>query len=245
MSSTIVDEYNHNFCYPVPKVLENDRVKLIPFIPSKHAQPFVEATLPHPEVFKYLPVGPHTDVEHFLTSFYDPIIHKNPGFMLFLLIDKTRPASTSAGVTGEEGAIAGHLAYINSSATNLTTEIGYILILPPFQRTHATSNAVGLMMHYMLDTPEQNGLCLRRVFWQANALNLPSRRLAERMGFRFEGILRWDRVLPENKQEYGNGIKVRKGDPRGEKCVGRDTAIFSHCWDDWEGGGREESEPRK
>lgn len=94
-------------------------------------------------------------------------------------------------------------------------------------------------MHYMLDLPERGGLGLRRVFWQANALNQPSRRLAERMGFRFEGVLRWDRVLPDNKQEFGNGVKVREGDPRGDKCVGRDTAMFGHCWDDWEGGGRE------
>jgi RimJ/RimL family protein N-acetyltransferase len=174
-----------------------------------------------------------------LTSFYNPIIHKNPGFVLFLLIDKTRTPSTSGGITGEEGAIAGHMAYMNTSEKNLATEIGYVLILPPFQRTHVTSNATGLMMHYMLDTPERGGLGLRRVFWQTNALNLASRRTAERLGFRFEGILRWDRVLPNNKQEFGNGIKVREGDPRGEACVGRDTAMFSHCWDDWEGGGRE------
>lgn len=94
-------------------------------------------------------------------------------------------------------------------------------------------------MHYALDLPDRGGLGLRRVFWQANALNTASRRLAERLGYRFEGILRWDRVLPENKQEFGNGTEVRDGDPRGRKCVGRDTAILGHCWDDWEGGGRE------
>ncbi|KAF7760760.1 hypothetical protein Agabi119p4_10169 [Agaricus bisporus var. burnettii] len=78
MSSVLVDEYNHNFCYPVPKALENDRVKLIPFIPSKHAQPFVDATLPHPEVFKYLPVGPHTDALYFSFSSIKQGPHRHP-----------------------------------------------------------------------------------------------------------------------------------------------------------------------
>jgi len=200
----------------------------------------LNAVLPYSEVFNYLPVGPYSTPEELIETFYEPIIHKNPGFILFLILDKTKTSSTpSIKIEGEDGAIAGHLAYINSSTANLATEIGYILILPPFQRTHVTSNAVGLMMHYALDLPDRGGLGLRRVFWQANALNTASRRLAERMGFRFEVILRWDRVLPENKQQFGNGIKVRDGDPRGPKCVGRDTAIFGHCWDDWEGGGRE------
>jgi len=174
-----------------------------------------------------------------MDTFYEPIVHRNPGFVLFLLLDKTRQSDTpSTKIEGEDGAIAGHIGYISSSAPNLTTEIGYIIILPPFQRTHVTSNAVGLMMHYALDLPDRGGLGLRRMFWQASALNAGSRRLAERMGFNFEGITRWDRVLPENKQ-FGNGIEVRDGDPRGSKHGGRDTAVFSHCWDDWEGGGRD------
>jgi RimJ/RimL family protein N-acetyltransferase len=159
--------------------------------------------------------------------------------LLFLLIDKTKPASTTVGLEGDEGAVAGHLTYINSSAYNLSTEIGYICVLPPFQRTHVTSNAVGLMMQYALNCPEQGGLGLRRVFWQANELNQPSRRLAERMRFRFEGILRWDRVLPPHKKAFGVGVNAREGDPRGKDYGGRHTAMYGHCWDDWEDGGRE------
>jgi RimJ/RimL family protein N-acetyltransferase len=96
------------------------------------------------------------------------------------------------------------------------------------------------MMHYLLDIPERGGLGLRRVSWQANELNKPSLRLAERMGFRFEGILRWDKILPPNKKDWGNGIEIREEDPRGKDCVGRNSAMFGHCWDDWENGGREE-----
>ncbi|KXN83249.1 hypothetical protein AN958_01654 [Leucoagaricus sp. SymC.cos] len=236
--------HDFNFCYPVPEKLENDRVKLIPFEPStKHVEAFVEAARPYPEVYKYLAgVGPYDTNEEFLETFYNPIVQEDPSYMLFLLIDKTKPASTTVGLEGEEGAVAGHLAYINCSAPNLTAEIGYICILPPFQRTHVTSNAVGLMMQYTLNLPDRGGLGLRRVFWQANELNEPSRRLADRMGFSFEGILRWDRILPPRKKQYGNGVEPREGDPRGRDFVGRHTVILSHCWDDWEEGGREKVE---
>ncbi|KAJ3569559.1 hypothetical protein NP233_g4966 [Leucocoprinus birnbaumii] len=233
--------HDFNFCFPVPSKLENERVKLIPFEPiPKYTEAFVKASKSYPDAFKYLgAVGPYETSGEFLTTFYYPIMQDQPGFMLFLLLDKTKPASTTIGVEGEEGALAGHLAYINSSAFNLATEIGYILVLPPFQRTHVTSNAIGLMMHFALDLPDRGGLGLRRVFWQCNELNEQSKRTAERMGFRYEGILRWDRVLPPHKKVFGVDVDVREGDPRGKDWGGRHTAIFGHCWDDWENGGRE------
>jgi RimJ/RimL family protein N-acetyltransferase len=80
-------------------------------------------------------------------------------------------------------------------------------------------------------------LGLRRVVWQASELNKSSRRLAERMDFRFEGILRWDRVVSPHRKEFGNGMEVRQGDPR-EAFGGRHSVILAHCWDDWEQGGR-------
>jgi len=122
----------------------------------------------------------------------------------------------------------------------LAVEIGHILTLPAFQRTYVTSNAVGLLLHYALDTPSAGGLGLRRVFWQANALNEKSVRAAQRMGFHFEAIIRWDRVLPLGKDIdiAGNKKGERSEDPR-PGCIARDTAMLSLCWDDWEGGGRQ------
>lgn len=115
------------------------------------------------------------------------------------------------------------------------TEIGCVVILPAFQRTHVASNAVGILLHYALDTAP-HGLGLRRVVWQANELNEPSVRLAQRMGFVLEGILRWDRVLPAGRP--GNGIALRDEDPRA-KCPGRNTAMLGLTWDDWEHEWRE------
>jgi len=120
------------------------------------------------------------------------------------------------------------------------------MILPAFQRTHVASNAVGILLHYTLDLPTSSSplisvkgptsaLGLRRIVWQAHHLNKGSIRLAERMGFKIESVLRWDRVLPTSK--VGNGRDVREGDPRKERA-GRDTAMLSLCWDDWEGSAK-------
>ena len=138
----------------------------------------------------------------------------------------------------DNSALAGLIGLLNSSPTNLAIEIGFIMILPSFQRTHVTSNAVGLLLHYALDLPVDGGLGLRRAVWQANALNEASVRSAERMGFKLEAVLRWDRVLPIGKDDAGNKKGDRDGDPRAG-YVGRDTAMLSICWDDWESGGKE------
>lgn len=53
------------------------------------------------------------------------------------------------------------------------------------------------------------------------------------MGFRWEGVQRWEYVLAGHKP--GNGREVREGNPRAG-TRGRDTAILAVCWDDWEEG---------
>jgi len=53
------------------------------------------------------------------------------------------------------------------------------------------------------------------------------------MGFKLEGIFRWDFIFPGSKTRAANGGGEREGDPR-PGTVGHDTAILALCWDDWE-----------
>ncbi|KAF8891792.1 acyl-CoA N-acyltransferase [Infundibulicybe gibba] len=226
--------YDFNFCFPVPDVLENDRVKLVPFIAEKHAPPFFEATLPHPDVYTHLPYGPYTSCHDLTASFIEGVIHSNDGRLLFAIYDKTHPAREPRS-DGETYEMAGIIGLLNSSAEHLKTEMGYIVILPAFQRTHVLSNATGLVLHYALDAPSTTpgsplSLGLRRIAWQANSVNKASVRAAERMGFRLEGIIRWDRVLHGAKGKVGNGKASRPG----EDTLGRDTAMLGLCWEEWE-----------
>lgn len=167
-------------------------------------------------------------------------MQRSRGEVLFAVYDKTRVSESG------EAAFAGVIGYVHSSATDLFVEIGCVVMLPAFRRTHVTSNAVGILLHYALDLPSDShengtaigGLGVRRCVWMANARNTPSIKTAERMGFVKEGVLRWNMVLTPGQKDAWNGREVRNGDPR-EECGGRDSVILSHCFDDWENGGRE------
>jgi RimJ/RimL family protein N-acetyltransferase len=162
--------------------------------------------------------------------------------ILFVIIDKTR---TDEFHVDKDGAFAGTIGLLNTSVEHLSTEFGFVVIFPAFQRTHVTSNAIGLLMRYTLDLPNEGGLGLRRVVWQANAPNNASVRAAERMGFRKEALMRWDRVLEGGweKGKVGNDRAMPNRGAEGgdgeKQEMGRDTVTLSHCWDDWEEGGRD------
>ena len=200
----------------------------------------------YPELFHHFTFGPYTSTEDFVKNFYEPRIAKDSGSTLFAIFDKTKQNTELKNnhphqVPEEESpndVLAGIIGLINSSLINLTTEIGYVFILPSFQRTHIASNATGLLLQHTLNLPSESppGLGLRRVVWQAYALNKASVGLAERMGFRLEGVLRWGRALPPWKKEMGR--ISREGDPRRD-CFGIDTALLALCWEDWEDGGRD------
>lgn len=136
------------------------------------------------------------------------------------------------------------IGLLNASPENLSFEVGHLTILPAFQRTHVSSNAVGLLLHWALDLPStganhtsvSGGLGLRRVCWSANTQNTRSIALAERLGLKLEAIMRWERVLPAERVAFAKK-ELREGDPRRES-PGRDTARLAICWDDWVNGGR-------
>ncbi|KAL0579245.1 hypothetical protein V5O48_002749 [Marasmius crinis-equi] len=230
-------ERDENFCFPIPDILENERVKIVPFIPSEHATLVFENWRAAPRLIDYLPFGPFETIETFMSEFWEGRLKKNFGDALFVIYDKTRSDENGQPLP------AGTIAFINSSAPDLSTEIGCIVVFPQFQRTHITSNAVGLMMHYALDLPEEGGIGCRRLEWRANANNSASVRLAQKMGFVLEGVMKWHRAIPQAKAIGHNGSTIRKGDPRAEHLA-RDSAILAIYWDIWENGGREQVDQR-
>ncbi|MEM9231513.1 MAG: GNAT family protein [Pseudomonadota bacterium] len=83
--------------------------------------------------------------------------------------------------TDRLGGVASYLR-INPGAGSI--EVGNINFSPSLQRTPAATEAMVLMMRWAFDAG------YRRYEWKCNALNLPSRRAAQRLGFSFEGIHR-------------------------------------------------------
>ncbi|KAK7047314.1 hypothetical protein VNI00_006545 [Paramarasmius palmivorus] len=219
-----------NFCFPIPDVLQTDRVKLVPFIPSKHATTIHTGLVSTPEITQYIPIGPYTSPEELVEEYWEKRVKPNSGYTVFVVYDTTSQSTDAAGF----------VLLCNCNPGHLQAEIG-IVTFKAYQRTHVSSHAVGLLMRYALDLPDQGGLGLRRVQWQTNELNKASVGLALKMGFVKEGVLRWCQVLVPGKDVGSNGVRERKGDPR-EGCPGGDVVVLATYWDVWEDGLREKVE---
>jgi RimJ/RimL family protein N-acetyltransferase len=246
------DPWDLNFMFSVPPAIENDVVKLTPFIPRLHADGFWDvAGASDPELYRFIRRS-FASKEDFLD--WTRIAQKSSEVCMFLVVDKTKPAFAAEG-KNLGGAMAGTMSYITTSKANRvrvhrripyslvltkflpqSTEIGFVITLKSAQRTHVTSNAVGLLMKYALNLPSDPtfpGLGMRRVQWTCDSGNKPSLATAKRLGLQFEGTLRWLWILSEAST---SGEKPRKDDPA--KGSGRHDHYLSMCWDDWEREGR-------
>ena len=101
---------------------------------------------------------------------------------------EARQASTDplffAVVDGASGRAAGVASYLRIDPANGVVEVGHLAFAPQLQRTRVATEAMYLMMKHAFE------LGYRRYEWKCDALNAPSRRAAERLGFTFEGIFR-------------------------------------------------------
>ena len=83
------------------------------------------------------------------------------------------------------GKAVGMAAYLRIVPANGVIEVGNLTYSPRMQRTPMATEAMYLMMQRVF-----NELGYRRYEWKCDALNEPSRRAAERLGFRYEGLFR-------------------------------------------------------
>ncbi len=85
---------------------------------------------------------------------------------------------------------AGMASYLRMEPAHGSAEIGNIWFSPDLQKTRAATEALCLMMRYVL-----GDLGYRRLEWKCDALNGPSRRAADRLGFTFEGVFRQHMII--------------------------------------------------
>jgi RimJ/RimL family protein N-acetyltransferase len=181
---------------PARKPLRGSQVLLRPVDAATDAVPLYEVShLPHgdPAIWTYLPDGPYDDAEHLGQMLKWAEASEDPLYFTLVRIVDDHPLGLASylRITPEFGAI----------------EIGHIWFGVPLQRTTAATEAIYLLARHAFDD-----LGYRRLEWKCNALNAPSRRAAERFGFRFEGIFRKHQVV---------------------KGRNRDTAWFSITDDEW------------
>ena len=104
------------------------------------------------------------------------------------------------------GVVSGWLTLMEIQPRHAAIELGHIWFAPRMQRTRAATESMLLLLSLAAD------LGYRRLVWKCNALNAPSRRAADRLGFTYEGTLRATNV-----------VKGRQ----------RDTAMYSILGDEW------------
>jgi RimJ/RimL family protein N-acetyltransferase len=204
------DPFDINFCFPIDvSRLESARVRLTPLIPRLHAKVYYDQVTQHPELEHWLPFRAES-LARILTLLEN--FRKSPTNVPFVVIDKTKLDPEHPELNGS---IAGVIRLLRTSPTDLSTEIGWVLTFPAFQRTFVTSNAAGILLRYCLSTPDDEsypGLGLRRVQWFADARNAPSIAAAMRLGFKMEGMLRWERVLPEGSTVGHGALRERRSE---------------------------------
>ena len=101
-------------------------------------------------------------------------------------------------------------------------------VLPPFQRTFVADTTTSLLLIFALDPPP-HGLGFRRLYRLNHTANEAASRGARRLGFEFEGIMRFDKVVPTGK--IGNGIVMEGNVGRADS---RDSCIWAICCDQWD-----------
>ena len=99
-----------------------------------------------------------------------------------------RPVST--------GAASGWLCLLDIEPKNAAIELGNIWFSPSMQRTRAATEAMFLPLKHAADD-----LGYRRLVWKCNALNAPSKRAAERLGFTYEGQHRMHMITRDRRRD--------------------------------------------
>ncbi|MBS1844846.1 MAG: GNAT family N-acetyltransferase [Actinobacteria bacterium] len=178
---------------PSGKVLRGERVILRPFDLAADAESLYAATRDDPAIWTYLRIGPFADARGLHAVLEEEATADG---YVFYAIEPTAA-----------GRARGQAGYMRIDPANGTIEIGSIFFAAGLRRTAAATEAIFLLARHVFDD-----LGYRRLEWKCNALNAPSRRAAERFGFRFEGIFRKDEII---------------------KGHNRDTAWFSIVDDEW------------
>jgi RimJ/RimL family protein N-acetyltransferase len=99
-----------------------------------------------------------------------------------------RPVST--------GLASGWLSLLDIQPHPASIELGNIWFSPDMQRTRAATEAMFLLLRLAADD-----LGYRRLVWKCNALNAPSKRAAERLGFVYEGRHRAHMVVKGRQRD--------------------------------------------
>ncbi len=167
---------------PRPVTLHGRTVQLEPLDAELHAVALWDSVQGHDAVWQWLFDGPF-DTESAFTA--DIQAKQAATDRIFFAL-----------ISAEIGAAAGYASFLRMEPAHGVIEVGNILLSPVLQRTTAATEAMYLMARHVFED-----LGYRRYEWKCNALNAPSRRAAQRLGFTFEGVFRQHMVVKGHSRD--------------------------------------------
>lgn len=185
----------HGVPAPEKIAMEGHYVRLEPLNVDTHGDQLFRAVsgADAERLHRWLPDNVPEDRSAFQDWLVEKVASIDPLF--FVVVDKAT------------GRVTGRQALMDISTAHGCAEIGHILWGPEMAGTRLATEAFFLFANYIFQ------LGYRRYQWRCNSRNAPSRKAAERFGYKFEGIFRQNMVV------------------KGES---RDTAWFSIIDSEWE-----------
>lgn len=166
---------------PGPDRIPGRLVTLERIDPAAHAAEIFTASAGADAIWDYMPYGPFADGPSYAAWVADMATKTDPFFYAI------RDHAT--------GKALGVASFLRIDPANGAIELGHILLTPPLQRTIAATEALTLMIRWAMDAG------YRRFEWKCNALNLPSRRAAIRLGFSYEGVFRQHMIIKGHNRD--------------------------------------------
>lgn len=154
---------------PDGRTLAGQFVRLKCIEPERHGPLIWPEVREHPAVWDYLYETPPVDEQEFIHT---------------LQVSVAKPGWLGYAIALPDDTYVGYAFYLNIVPAMRSVEVGNINFSPRLQQTRAATEAMYMMM------TEAFRLGYRRYEWKCNALNAPSRRAAQRLGFSWEGIFR-------------------------------------------------------
>jgi RimJ/RimL family protein N-acetyltransferase len=166
---------------PAREPIEGNLVRLEPLDPLKHGDDLFAETVGADSTWDYLGYGPFPGRDEFARWLEHRAPLDDP--LTFAIID--RASGTARGLA----------SFMRMDPANGVIEIGHIWLSPRLQRTRQATEAIYLMSRHAFE------LGNRRLEWKCDALNVASRRAAERFGFVFEGVFRKHMVIKNRNRD--------------------------------------------
>lgn len=175
---------------------------LEPLEVARHAEALFDAFDGHDALWDYLPYGPFASSRAYAAWIEETVA--KPEHMFFAI--KSRALGRAVGVA----------SYLRIDPANGSIEVGNLCFSPLLKQSRIATEAMALMMDYAFS------LGYRRYEWKCNALNIPSRGAAQRLGFSFEGVFRQATI-----------VKGRNRDTSWFSVIDSEWPALARVYSDW------------